>query len=72
MKQLCYSREMEEICKIQLELSPEDALQLLCDELLGENYHIADPVSGKQANAIIALEILKRYAPKKKKKRIFA
>ena len=68
MKQLCYSREMEEICKIQLELSPEDALQLLCDELLGENYYIADPVNGRQANAIIALDILKRYAPKKKKR----
>lgn len=69
MKQLCYSREMEEICKIQLELSAEDALQLLCDELLGENYYIADPVNGRQANAIIALDILKRYAPKKKTKR---
>ena len=68
MKQLCYSREMEEICKIQQELSAEDALQLLCDELLGENYYIADPVNGKQANAIITLEILKRYAPTKKKK----
>lgn len=69
MKQLCYSREMEEICKIQTEMSAEDALQLLCDELLGENYYIADPVNGKQANAIIALDILKRYAPKKKMKR---
>lgn len=69
MKQLCYSREMEEICKIQTDLSAEDALQLLCDELLGENYYIADPVNGKQANAIIALDILKRYAPKKKMKR---
>ena len=68
MTQLHYSREMEEICKIQQELSAEDALQLLCDELLGEKYYIADPVSGKQANAIIALEILKRYAPKKKKR----
>lgn len=68
MKQLCYSREMEEICKIQQELSAEDALQLLCDELLGQNYYIADPVNGKQANAIITLEILKRYAPKKKKR----
>ena len=66
MTQLHYSREMEEICKIQQELSAEDALQLLCDELLGQNYYIADPVNGKQANAIIALEILKRYAPKKK------
>lgn len=68
MTQLHYSREMEEICKIQQELSAEDALQLLCDELLGQNYYIADPVNGKQANAIIALEILKRYAPKKKKR----
>ena len=69
MKQLCYSREMEEICKIQLELSAKDALQLLCDELLGENYYIPDPVTQEQANAIIALDILKRYAPKKKLKR---
>lgn len=68
MNQLCYSREMKEICKVQLELSAEDALQLLCDELLGEKYYIADPVTGKQANAIIALDILKKYAPKKKKK----
>ena len=67
MKQLCYSREMEEICKIQTDLSAEDALELLKDELLGSNYYISDPVNGKQANAIIALEILKRYAPKKKK-----
>jgi hypothetical protein len=59
---------MEEICKVQSELSADDALQLLCDELLGEKYYIADPVNGKQANAIIALEILKRYAPKKKKR----
>ena len=66
MKQLCYSREMREICKIQLELSAEDALQLLCDELLDEHYYIADPVNGKQANAIIALDILKKYAPRKK------
>lgn len=68
MNQLHYSREMEEICKVQSELSADDALQLLCDELLGEKYYIPDPVSGKQANAIIALEILKRYAPKKKKR----
>ena len=68
MNLLRYSREMKEICKIQLELSAEDALQLLCDELLGENYYIPDPVTNKQANAIIALDILKKYAPKKKKR----
>lgn len=68
MKQICYSREMKEICKIQQELSAEDALQLLCDELLGEHYYINDPVNGKQANAIITLEILKKYAPRKKKR----
>lgn len=69
MNQLCYSREMREICKIQQELSAEDALQLLRDELLGEHYYIPDPVNGKQANAIIVLDILKKYAPRKKKKR---
>ena len=68
MKQLCYSRELKEICEIQLELSADDALQLLCRELLGEDYYIADPVSGRQANAIIALDILKQYAPSKKKR----
>lgn len=69
MKHLHYSREMKEICEIQLELSADEALQLLCDELLGRDYYIADPVNGKQANAIIALDILKRYAPKKQPKK---
>lgn len=69
MKHLHYSREMKEICEIQLELSADEALQLLCDELLGRDYYIADPVSGKQANAIIALDILKKYAPKKQPKK---
>lgn len=68
MDQLRYSREFKEICKIQLELSADDALQLLCRELLGEHYYIADPVNGRQANAIIALDILKQYAPRKKKR----
>lgn len=67
MNQLRYSREMKEICEIQFELSADEALQLLCRELLGEHYYIADPVSGKQANAIIALDILKQYAPRKRK-----
>ena len=69
MNQLCYSREMREICKIQQELSAEDALQLLRDELLDEHYYIPDPVNSKQANAIIVLDILKKYAPRKKKKK---
>lgn len=68
MKQLKYSREMKEICEVRETLTAEDALQLLCDELLGKDYYIVDPVSPKEANALIALEILKRYAPKKKKK----
>lgn len=68
MKQLRYSREMQELCEIKDSLTAEDALQLLCDELLGKDYYIVDPVSPKEANALIALEILKRYAHKKKKK----
>ena len=68
MKQLRYSREMKELCEIKDSLSAEDALQLLCDELLGKDYYIVDPVSPKEANALIALDILKKYAPKKKKK----
>lgn len=66
MKNLRYSHEMKEICEIQLSLSADEALQLLCDELLGKDYYIVDPVGPKQANAIIALDILKQYAPKKK------
>ena len=68
MKQLCYSREMKEVCEIKESLTAEEALQLRCDELLGEGYYIVDPVSPKQSNALIALEILKQYAPRKKKK----
>ena len=69
MKQLCYSREMKELCEIKDSLTAEEALQLLCDELLGKDYYIVDPVNPKQANAMIALDILKQYAPRKKKKR---
>ena len=69
MNQLCYSREMKEVCEIKDTLTAEEALQLLCDELLGKDYYIVDPMSPKQANALIALEILKQYAPRKKKTR---
>ena len=68
MQNLRYSKEMNEVVIVQDELTAEEALQLLCDELLGENYYIADPVSGKQANVIKVRAILTLYGPKKKLK----
>ena len=59
---------MKTVCEVKESLTAEEALQLLCDELLGEGYYIVDPVNPKQANALIALDILKQYAPRKKKK----
>lgn len=66
MTQLRYSKEFGEVVEIRDSLSSDEALQILSDALLGEHYYITDPVSGKQANAIIVRDILRAYASKKK------
>lgn len=66
MTKFKYSRDLKEVVTVQETLTADEALQLLCDELLGDDYYIADPVGGEQANAIIVRDILRWYAPKKK------
>lgn len=51
------------------EISSKEAINGLCDYLLGEDYYIVDPVHGTQANAIIVDEILCKYSKKYRKER---
>ena len=48
-------------------LNAQTALRILVRYLLGENWYIADPVGGKQANSIIVDTILKQYSSKYRK-----
>lgn len=39
----------------------QNCLNKIKDEILGKDYYIADPVTGNQANEIIANEIISKY-----------
>lgn len=43
-------------------MSAEDAIQILTDYLLGEDFYIEMPLSQKQANTVIVERILKKYS----------
>lgn len=66
MNRLYFSRELNEVVEIKEYLTAEEALMLLCNELLGDDWYITDSVPGQRANAIIVQEILKRYASRKR------
>jgi hypothetical protein len=61
------------LCKKKPEVAPivetksnaQECLNKLCFEILGENYYIASPVGGNQANEIVTEDII-RYCKKKK------
>ena len=42
-------------------LEAQEAVNKLCDHLLGDDWYIVDPVCNTQANAIIVDEIISRY-----------
>jgi hypothetical protein len=42
-------------------LDPQEAINILCTKLLGDNYYVVDPVGCFQANSIIVKDILKKY-----------
>lgn len=42
-------------------LDPQEAVDILCKKLLGDDYYISDPVGERQANAIIVKDILRKY-----------
>lgn len=48
-------------------MTGQEALQTLCDYLLGEDYYIVDPVSILQANVIIVEDILRKYSKRFRK-----
>lgn len=48
-------------------IEAQEAIHILCEYLLGEDYYIVDPVGPKQANAIIIDDILRKYSKRFKK-----
>lgn len=44
------------------ELDAQDAINFLCDELLGENWYLSISMSQKQANTVIVDNIITAYA----------
>lgn len=50
-------------------MSAEDALQILTDYLLGEDFYISMPLSPQQANTEIVATILKKYSKEYNKDR---
>lgn len=67
MKELKWSSDLQEIVIAQDTLTADEALDILTRELLGDDYYIADPVTGPQGNAIIVRDILSRYKRKHKR-----
>ena len=53
--------------KIPESMSGQEGLDFLMDYILGEDYYIVDPVSGKQANSIIVTDIIE-YCENKDRK----
>lgn len=67
MRELKWSSDLQEIVIAQDTLTADEALNILTKELLGDDYYIADPVTGPQGNAIIVRDILSRYKRKHKR-----
>jgi hypothetical protein len=67
MRELKWSSDLQETVIVQNTLTAEEAVDILCRELLGEDYYIADPVGGEQANAIIVRDILSQYQRKQRR-----
>ena len=53
--------------KIPESMSGQEGLNFLMDYILGEDYYIVDPVSGKQANSIVVADIIE-YCENKDRK----
>ena len=48
-------------------MEAQEALDILTSYLLGDDWHVVDPISQKQINAIITEQILNKYSKKWKK-----
>lgn len=42
-------------------LEAQEGLDMLCDFILGKDYYIVDPISNRQANVLIVLDIVNKY-----------
>lgn len=66
MRNLHYSKSLKRVVEVQNELTADEALQVLVDELLGTDYYIVDPMHAHQANVIIVEDILRKYKRRSK------
>ena len=42
-------------------MTDREFVQIMLDYFLGENYYVADPISHKQVNTVVACEIISKY-----------
>lgn len=47
--------------------SAQDALSILCDYLLGDDWYVVDPIGVNQCNTLIVKQILDKYSKEWKK-----
>lgn len=71
MRELAWSSDLKETVIVQNSLSAEEALDILAQVLLGDDYYTVDPVGEGQANAFVVRDILSRYQSKPKRKKIW-
>ena len=61
MRKLFYSKDKKQVAERVDSMTADEALNVLVNELLGEDYYIVDPLGAHQANVIIVEDILKKY-----------
>lgn len=61
MRKLFYSKDKKQVAERVDSMTADEALDVLVNELLGEDYYIVDPLGAHQANVIIVEDILKKY-----------
>lgn len=53
-------------------LEAQEGLDMLCDFILGKDYYIVDPISNRQANVLIVLDIVNKYIREKEHCKIYS
>ena len=67
MRKLFYSKDKKQVVERVDSMTADEALDVLVNELLGEDYYIVDPLHAHQANVIIVEDILKKYKRRRRK-----
>lgn len=52
-------------------LEAQEGLDMICDFVLGKDYYIVDPLSNKQANVIVVLDIINAYIRMKERSKVY-